>query len=95
QFQDSNVKKDVDIGVVDGKLKFSVLIDQHLSHEAYTNQKMERKVAGLSISVLNNQFSSLISYLSSNESTRPGLAEISTENVSLVHPAMQEGFGIG
>ncbi|CAG8775029.1 7778_t:CDS:1, partial [Gigaspora rosea] len=63
---------DVDIGVVDGKLEYSVLIDQRRSHEAYTSQRMERKVAGVSTSVSNNKFNSLISYLSSNESARPG-----------------------
>ncbi|CAG8853917.1 148_t:CDS:1, partial [Gigaspora margarita] len=73
QSQNPNVEIDDDIGVVDGKLEFSVLINQRRNHEAYTNQRMERKVAGSSTSVPNNKFSSLISYLSSNESARPGV----------------------
>ncbi|CAG8814760.1 10131_t:CDS:2, partial [Gigaspora rosea] len=36
QSQYSNVEVDVDIEVVDGKLEYSVLIDQRRSHEAYT-----------------------------------------------------------
>ncbi|CAG8835042.1 27332_t:CDS:2, partial [Gigaspora margarita] len=73
QSQYSNVEIDVDIGVVDGKLEYSVLIDQRRSHETYTSQRMERKVAGVSMSVSNNKFNSLISYLFSNESARPGV----------------------
>ncbi|CAG8747026.1 3069_t:CDS:2, partial [Dentiscutata erythropus] len=73
QSQYSNIEMDVDIGVVDRKLEFSVLINQCCSHEVYTNQRIERKVAGLSTSVSSNKFNSLISYLSSNESARPGV----------------------
>ncbi|CAG8840800.1 3151_t:CDS:2, partial [Gigaspora margarita] len=40
---------------------------------AYSSQRMKRRVAGSSTSVPNNRFSSLVSYLSSNESARPGI----------------------
>ncbi|CAG8837787.1 2809_t:CDS:1, partial [Gigaspora margarita] len=50
------------------KLKLSVLVNQRRSHEAYSSQRMKRRVAGSSTSVPNNRFSSLVSYLSSNES---------------------------
>ncbi|CAG8783047.1 9988_t:CDS:2, partial [Racocetra fulgida] len=73
QSQNLNVEMDIDIGVIDGKLELAVLINQRRSHEAYTNQRMERKVVGSSKSIPNNKFSSLISYLSSNESARSGV----------------------
>ncbi|CAG8725163.1 9636_t:CDS:2, partial [Cetraspora pellucida] len=74
QSQNLNVEMDVNIGVVNGKLEFSVLINQHHNYEAYTNQRMERKVTGLFKSTPNNKFSSLISYLFSNETARPGVS---------------------
>ncbi|CAG8593895.1 19603_t:CDS:2, partial [Gigaspora rosea] len=70
-----NVEMDIDIntGVVNRMHQISVLVNQRRRHEAYTSQRMERRVAGFSTSTSNNRYSSLISYLSSNESARPGI----------------------
>jgi len=64
---------DINTGVVNRMLQISVLVNQRRRHEAYTSQRMERRVAGFSTSTSNNRYSSLISYLSSNESARPGI----------------------
>ncbi|CAG8838703.1 2525_t:CDS:2, partial [Gigaspora margarita] len=50
-----------------------ILVNQCHSHEAYSSQRIERRVAEFSTSVPNNRFSSLVFYLSSNESACPGI----------------------
>ncbi|CAG8736036.1 12297_t:CDS:2, partial [Gigaspora rosea] len=66
------ILENASIGITNGKLEISVLVNQRYSYEAYINQRMERKVAALSVSGSNYRFnSSLVSFLSSNECTRP------------------------
>ncbi|CAG8643865.1 2543_t:CDS:2, partial [Gigaspora rosea] len=72
--QNCNIEENASIGITNEKLEISVLVNQRHSHEAYTNQRMERKVAALSASGSNYRFnSSLVSFLSSNECARPGI----------------------
>ncbi|CAG8837220.1 17747_t:CDS:2, partial [Gigaspora margarita] len=62
--QNCNIEEDTSIGITNGKLEISVLINQYHRHEAYTNQRIEKKL----------QFnSSLVSFLSSNECACPGV----------------------
>ncbi|CAG8785693.1 15902_t:CDS:2, partial [Cetraspora pellucida] len=69
-----NIEDDASIGITNKKLKISVLVNQRRSHEAYTNQRMERKVAALSASGPNYRFNnSLVLFLSSNEYACPGI----------------------
>ncbi|CAG8839556.1 24937_t:CDS:1, partial [Gigaspora margarita] len=74
QSQNINAKITIDIGVVNGVLKLSKLVNQHHHHEAYTSQRMERRVVEFSISTSSNGYNSLISYLSSNKSTHSGIS---------------------
>ncbi|CAG8808956.1 42868_t:CDS:2, partial [Gigaspora margarita] len=72
--QNCNIEEDTSIGITNGKLEISVLVNQRHRHEAYTNQRMERKVVALSISGSNYRFnSSLVPFLSSNECACPGV----------------------
>ncbi|CAG8720816.1 15233_t:CDS:2 [Gigaspora rosea] len=64
---------DVDTGVLNGMLKVSELVNQRRRHKAYTSQRIKRRVAGFFTSAPNNRYSSLVSYLSSNESARSGI----------------------
>ncbi|KAF0416729.1 hypothetical protein F8M41_007386 [Gigaspora margarita] len=74
RFQNCNIEENASIGITNGKLEISVLVNQRHSHEAYTNQRIERKVAALSASGSNYRFnSSCILFLSSNEYARPGI----------------------
>ncbi|CAG8833038.1 45888_t:CDS:2, partial [Gigaspora margarita] len=121
QSRNCSIEEDANIGVINRKLNLSILINQRRKHEAYTNQRIERKIAEFSSSGLNNGFNaSLVSFLSSDERACPGilyqnrwkmktklerlndmiknsirLADISTANISQVHPIIQGGFGIG
>ncbi|CAG8791340.1 4603_t:CDS:2, partial [Gigaspora margarita] len=79
QIKDDFADEDADIGVINKKLNLSILINQRRKHEAYTNQRMERKIAEFSSSGLNNRFNtSLVSFLLLDEHAHPGLADIST-----------------
>ncbi|CAG8600083.1 16016_t:CDS:2 [Dentiscutata heterogama] len=70
-----NIEDDTGIGITNGKLEISVLVNQRCSYEAYTNQRMERKVAALSASGPNYRFNnSLVSFFSSNKCARPGIS---------------------
>ncbi|CAG8800605.1 13865_t:CDS:2 [Gigaspora margarita] len=51
---------DVDIRVVNRMLKVFELVNQRCRHEAYTSQRMERRVAGFFTSAPNNRYSSLV-----------------------------------
>ncbi|CAG8831222.1 32620_t:CDS:2, partial [Gigaspora margarita] len=73
QSRNINIEITVDIGVVNGVLKLSKLVNQHRYYEAYTSQKMEKRVVGSSTSTPSNGYNSLISYLFSNESARSGI----------------------
>ncbi|CAG8760726.1 17212_t:CDS:2, partial [Gigaspora rosea] len=50
QSQNLNIEMDADTEVVNGILKVSELVNQHRRHEAYTSQRMERRVVGASTS---------------------------------------------
>ncbi|KAF0528467.1 hypothetical protein F8M41_013157 [Gigaspora margarita] len=71
QSQNINAEITVDIGVVNGVLKLSKLVNQCPYHEVYTSQRMERRVVGSSTSTSSNRYNSFILYLFSNESTHP------------------------
>ncbi|CAG8816132.1 33699_t:CDS:2, partial [Gigaspora margarita] len=74
RFQNCNIEENASIGITNGKLEISVLINQCHSHEAYINQRIERKVAALSASGSNYRFnSSLVLFLSSKECAHPGI----------------------
>ncbi|CAG8559008.1 22567_t:CDS:2, partial [Gigaspora rosea] len=61
--QNCNIEENASIGITNEKLEISVLVNQSHSHEAYTNQRMKRKVAALSVSGSNYRFnSSLVSF---------------------------------
>ncbi|KAF0536868.1 hypothetical protein F8M41_009002 [Gigaspora margarita] len=73
QSRNLSIEMDVGTGVVNRMLKVSELVNQRRHHDAYTGQRMERRVAGVSTSAPNNRYSSLVLYLSSNESAQPGI----------------------
>ncbi|CAG8826317.1 40730_t:CDS:2, partial [Gigaspora margarita] len=63
RFQNCNIEENASIEITNRKLEISVLVNQRHSHEAYMNQRMERKVAALSASaeienVVDNNFGS-------------------------------------
>ncbi|CAG8772753.1 3840_t:CDS:2, partial [Funneliformis caledonium] len=64
------------IGVVNNQLDLTILIKQRRNHEAYTNQKMEKRIRGIRYQenqVDYNFTNSMVSYLTSNSTARPGI----------------------
>ena len=57
------------IEVVNNQLDLTILIKQRRNHEAYTNQKMEKRIRGIRYQenqVDHNFTNSMVSYLTSN-----------------------------